>query len=100
MSGSLDLSKTKLQGFASGVSGKSGNQSSSGISQLSATISDCTSCTLGIVSRRLNLVGRSVDLSALPDAETKSVFVFVCAECGFLWNRIVRIMWVYDMRGD
>lgn len=100
MPGSLDLSKTKLQGFASGVSGKSGNQSGSGISQLSATISDCTSCTLGTVSRRLNLVDRGIDLSALSDAETKSVFVFVCAECGFLWNRIVRIMWVYDMRGD
>lgn len=100
MPGSLDLSKTKLQGFASGVSGESGNQSSSGISQLSVTVSNRTSHTLGIVSRELNLVGRSVDLSALSDAETKSVFVFVCAECGFLWNRIVRIMWVYDMRGD
>ena len=100
MPGSLDLSKTKLQGFASGVSGESGNQSSSGISQLSVTVSNRTSHTLGIVSRELTLVGRSVDLSALSDAETKSVFVFVCAECGFLWNRIVRIMWVYDMRGD
>ena len=86
--------------FASGVSGKSGNQSGSGISQLSATISNRTSHTLGIVSRELNLVDRGIDLSALSDAETKSVFVFVCAECGFLWNRIVRIMWVYDMRGD
>ncbi len=100
MSGSLDLPKTKLQGFASGVSGESGNQSGSSISQLSATISDRTSCTLDIVSRGLNLVGRGVDLSTLPHAETKSVFVFVCAECSFLWNRIVRIMWVYDMRGD
>ena len=100
MSGSLDLSKTKLQGFASGVSGKSGNQSGSGISQLSVTVSNRTSHTLGTVSRELNLVDRGIDLSTLTDAETKSVFVFVCAECGFLWNRIVRIMWVYDMRGD
>lgn len=100
MSGSLDLSKTKLQGFASGVSGKSSNQSGSGISQLSVTVSDDTSSALGIVPRGLNLVDRGIDLSALSDAETKSVFVFVCAECGFLWNRIVRIMWVYDMRGD
>lgn len=100
MSGSLDLSKTKLQGFASGVSGESGNQSGSSIPQLSATVSNDTSSTLGIISRGLDLVGRGVDLSMLPDAETKSVFVFVCAECGFLWNRIVRIMWVYDMRGD
>lgn len=100
MSGSLDLSKTKLQGFASGVSGKSGNQSGSGISQLSVTVSNRTSHTFGTVSRKLNLVDRGIDLSTLPDAETKSVFVFVCAECGFLWNRIVRIIWVYDMRGD
>lgn len=100
MSGSLDLSKTKLQGFASGVSGKSGNQSGSGISQLSVTVSDDTSSALGIVPRGLNLVDRGIDLSALSDAETKSIFVFVCAECCFLWNRIVRIMWVYDMRGD
>jgi len=100
MSGSLDLSKTKLQGFASGVSDKSGNQSGSGISQLSVTVSNRTSHTLGTVSREFNLVDRGIDLSTLPHAETKSVFVFVCAECGFLWNRIVRIMWVYDMRGD
>ena len=92
MSGSLDLSKTKLQGFASGVSGKSGNQSGSGVSQLSVTVSNRTSCTLGIVSRRLNLVGRGVDLSMLSHSETKSVFVFVCSECSFLWNRIVCVM--------
>lgn len=100
MSGSLDLSKTKLQGFASGVFGESGNQSSSGISQLSITVSDDTSSALDIVPRRLNLVGRGVDLSMLPHSETKSISVFVCAECSFLWNRIVCIMWVYDMRGD
>lgn len=92
MSGSLDLSKTKLQGFASGVSGKSGNQSGSGISQLSVTVSDDTSSALGIVPRGLNLVDRGIDLSALSDAETKSIFVFVCAECSFLWNRIVCVM--------
>ena len=100
MSSSLDLSKTKLQGFASGVSGESGNQSSSGIPQLSITVSDDTSSALDIVPRGLNLVGRGVDLSMLPHSETKSISVFVCAECGFLWNRIVRIIWVYDMRGD
>ena len=92
MSGSLDLSKTKLQGFASGVSGESGNQSSSGIPQLSITVSDDTSSALDIVPRGLNLVGRGVDLSTLSDAETKSIFVFVCAERSFLWNRVVRVM--------
>ena len=92
MSGSLDLSKTKLQGFASGVSGKSGNQSGSGISQLSVTVSNRTSHTLGTVSRELNLVDRGIDLSALSDTETQSIFVFVCAECSFLWNRIVCVM--------
>ena len=107
MSGSLDLSKTELQGFISSVSSQSptqgeseDSQSGSGISQLSVTVSNRTSHTLGTVSRELNLVDRGIDLSTLPDAETKSVFVFVCAECGFLWNRIVRIMWVYNMRGD
>ena len=92
MSGSLDLSKTKLQGFASGVSGKSGNQSGSGISQLSVTVSNRTSHTFGTVSRKLNLVDRGIDLSTLPDAETKSIFIFVCAERSFLWNRIVCVM--------
>lgn len=92
MSGSLDLSKTKLQGFASGVSGKSGNQSGGGISQLSVTVSNRTSHTLGTVSRELNLVDRGIDLSTLPDAETKSIFIFVCAERSFLWNRIVCVM--------
>lgn len=92
MSGSLDLSKTKLQGFASGVSGKSGNQSGSGVSQLSVTVSNRTSHTLGTVSRELNLVDRGIDLSALSDTETQSIFVFVCAEYSFLWNRIVCVM--------
>lgn len=92
MSGSLVLSKTKLQGFASGVSGKSGDQSGSGISQLSVTVSDDTSSALGIVPRGLNLVDRGIDLSALSDTETQSIFVFVCAECSFLWNRIVCVM--------
>ncbi|MDD6587012.1 MAG: hypothetical protein PUE88_09905 [Ruminococcus sp.] len=92
MSGSLDLSKTKLQGFASGVSGKSGNQSGGGISQLSVTVSNRTSHTLGTVSRELNLVDRGIDLSTLSDAETQSIFIFVCAERSFLWNRIVCVM--------
>ena len=92
MSGSLDLSKTKLQGFDFGVSGESVNQSGSGIHQLFRTVSDYPSCALGIVFRGLDLVGRSIDFSALSDSKTESVLVFVCAECCFVWNRIVRIM--------
>ena len=66
MSGSLDLSKTKLQGFASGVSGKSSNQSGSGISQLSVTVSDDTSSALGIVPRGEMLV---IVTGELPEEE-------------------------------
>lgn len=100
MSGSLDLSKTKLQGFDFGVSGESVNQSGSSVHQLFCAVSDYTSSTLGIIFGRLDLAGGSVDFSALPNPETKSIFIFVCTECGFVWNWIVRIIWVYDMRGD
>lgn len=92
MSRSLDLSKTKLQGFISSVSGQCADQSGSRIHQLFCAVSDHTSRTLDFVFRGLDLVGGGVDLSALPDAETKSIFVFLCAECGFVWNRIVAIM--------
>lgn len=56
------------------------------------TISDYTSSTLDFVFRGLDLVGGSVDLSTLSDAETQSIFIFVCAERSFLWNRIVCVM--------
>lgn len=92
MSGGLDLSKTELQGFISGVFGQCADQSGSSVHQLFCAVSDYTSSTLGFVFRGLDLVSGSVDLSMLPHSETKSVFVFVCAECGFLWNRIVAIM--------
>ena len=85
MSRSLDLSKTELQGFISSVSGQCADQSGSSVHQLFCTISDYTSSTL-------DLVGGSVDLSTLSDAETQSIFIFVCAERSFLWNRIVCVM--------
>ena len=34
----------------------------------------------------------ALDLSTLSDAETQSIFIFVCAERSFLWNRIVCVM--------
>ena len=92
MSGGLDLSKTELQGFISSVSGQCADQSGSSVHQLFCAISDYTSSTLGFVFRGLDLVGGSVDFSTLSDAETKSIFVFVCAERSFLWNRVVRVM--------
>lgn len=92
MSRSLDLSKTELQGFISSVSGQCADQSGSSVHQLFCTISDYTSSTLDFVFRGLDLVGGSVDLSTLSDAETQSIFIFVCAERSFLWNRIVCVM--------
>lgn len=92
MSRSLDLSKTELQGFISSVSGQCTDQSGSSVHQLFCAVSDYTSSTLGFVFRGLDLVSGSVDFSTLSDAETKSIFVFVCAERSFLWNRVVRVM--------
>lgn len=92
MSRSLDLSKTELQGFISSVSGQCADQSGSSVHQLFCAISDYTSSTLDFVFRGLDLVGGSVDLSTLSDAETQSIFIFVCAERSFLWNRVVRVM--------
>lgn len=92
MSRGLDLSKTELQGFISSVSGQCTDQSGSSVHQLFCAVSDYTSSTLGFVFRGLDLVSGSVDFSTLSDAETKSIFVFVCAERSFLWNRVVRVM--------